>query len=443
MRRTTTLTVLSGLAGLALAPVVGSAPAQAAQSCDGRAATIVAAPSTTFPPVAVQGTPGDDVIVGTGGDDVIHGNGGHDTVCGLAGRDELFGGEGDDRLFGGLDGTYYPDDDYFGDRLVPGPGNDLVDLGHDPQSQDLWWGDTGHWDVVSYVDAAGPVVVDLAAGTATGEGTDTIAPITWAGGVEGSPHGDTLRGQAGPDWITAGGGADTVEGRAGDDQLEPDLLAYPLYDPPLLPGDDVADGGEGADTVVGGHGADVLTGGAGNDRMRVEAGTGSRADGDAGRDELDGSGDARLDGGAGRDVLWPIVRDSGVVHAVGGDGRDTLRLDVARGGEKSSLVIGKPAGTVRLAGGTGVRFASVPVFELNSVRQARVTWWGTPGRDVAELENATRSVRAFGRGGDDRIRGSWGADLLDGGPGRDRLDGNTGRDRCVRGERLSDCEVRR
>ena len=59
MRRTTTLTVLSGLAGLALAPVVGSTPAHAAVTCDGLAATIVVPEAAPFPaPPPVRGTPG-------------------------------------------------------------------------------------------------------------------------------------------------------------------------------------------------------------------------------------------------------------------------------------------------------------------------------------------------------------------------------------------------
>ena len=142
----------------------------------------------------LTGTTGDDVIVGTDARDTIEGGAGDDTICALGGDDTVRGGAGDDRLFGGLDGVYVADDDFWGDVVVPGPGDDHVDLGHDPQGEDLWWGDSIYLDRVSFRDATGPVTVDMAAGTATGEGDDTIAPVVLGAGIEGSPHDDVLRG---------------------------------------------------------------------------------------------------------------------------------------------------------------------------------------------------------------------------------------------------------
>ena len=85
MRRTTTLTAL---ASLAIAPLgLAAAPAQAAETCDGKVATIVVAPKPgSFTTDPVVGTPGDDVIVGSAQADDIDGAGGNDTICGLAGR---------------------------------------------------------------------------------------------------------------------------------------------------------------------------------------------------------------------------------------------------------------------------------------------------------------------------------------------------------------------
>ena len=255
MRRTTTLTALATLVlplGLGVPPA-----AAAAETCDGLAATIVVPETGTFPPPLVTGTPGADVIVGSSGPDHIDGGAGNDIVCGLGGEDRILGGEGNDRLFGGLDGKYYADDDYFGDLIAPGPGDDYVDLGHDPQSQDLYSVDVGYWDQVSYAGAAGPVFVDLGAGTATGEGTDTIAAVTYGAGIEGSAYDDRLTGQAGPDWIAAGGGDDVVTGDDGDDMIDADeARLYPSYGDEPVPGDDVVDGGGGDDSIAGGHGAD-------------------------------------------------------------------------------------------------------------------------------------------------------------------------------------------
>ena len=132
MRRSTTLTTLAGLVGLAataLAPVLVAAPSGAATVCDGKVATIVAPESTSYPLTPVLGTSGDDVIVGSEGDDVLIGGAGNDTICGFGGADRIQGGEGDDRLLGGLD--FYDYEDYDGDHIEPGPVNDHVDLGRD------------------------------------------------------------------------------------------------------------------------------------------------------------------------------------------------------------------------------------------------------------------------------------------------------------------------
>lgn len=168
--RTTPLAAALGLAAtVTIAPALtGTTPASAAgETCDGKAATIVVAPATTYPVPWTVGTPGDDVIVGTDERDRIDGGGGNDTICGLDGDDHLVGGAGDDRLFGGLD-WYYPDDDYWGDVVEPGPGDDHVDLGADGGWEDIDFVDSVYADQVSYANAAGPVTVDLTTLTATG-----------------------------------------------------------------------------------------------------------------------------------------------------------------------------------------------------------------------------------------------------------------------------------
>ena len=51
------------------------------------------------------------------------------------------------------------------------------------------------------------------------------------------------------------------------------------------------------------------------------------------------------------------------------------------------------------------------------------------------------AIRIYGNGGDDTIAGSRGKDLLVGGPDRDTINGKANRDRCS-GEKLKSCEVR-
>ena len=450
MRRTTTLTALLSLGALALGAGPVASPALAAETCDGKVATIVVPPTTAYPPPFVIGTAGDDVIVGSEGDDRIDGAGGNDTICGLAGGDRILGGTGDDRLFGGLD--FYDYEDYDGDLVEPGPGDDFVDLGHDPVTEELSWADEP-WDQVSYVNAAGPVTVDLAAGTATGEGNDTIAATVLVGGVEGSPYDDHLTGSDQIDLITAGGGDDVVAGGEGDDILRADdpTRKLPLQ-PEQVPGDDVVDGGGGSDVIEGGHGVDRLRGGPGRDVLRVtDAEKGTRAYGGAGGDSLgtypfETTGRAVLVGEAGGDSFYPSIgskRDQ--VRVKGGPGRNRLApsasLKAAPHG--SRLVIDARTGRVTMKVGTRIGFSGITSFGFEGSTETRLVWRGSRRSEVFRLTEQYRPVRAFGGGGDDRITGGFGRDLLDGGPGRDVIDGDNGRDRCLRGERLRSCELRR
>ena len=104
-----------------------------------------------------------------------------------------------------------------------------------------------------------------------------------------------------------------------------------------------------------------------------------------------------------------------------------MRLEVARDLPKGTrVVIGRTRGVVAIEGERVVRFASAPRFGLNSMHVGPITWYGTGGDDVVDLENSNRAVRAYGRGGDDRITGSWKRDVLDGGRGRDVIDGSHG-----------------
>ena len=139
------------------------------------------------------GTRKDDTIIGNGafnnlgggdGDDVIRGNGGGDIFWGGRGADLLVGGSGNDHFAGG-DGT----------------------------------------DTVSYADAPSGVTVDLATGTATGEGVDTFVfgpDPDVEGRVEnviGSKHDDDLTGDEFANALSGGLGVDKFNGGAGDDTI--------------------------------------------------------------------------------------------------------------------------------------------------------------------------------------------------------------------------------
>jgi Ca2+-binding RTX toxin-like protein len=104
--------------------------------------------------------------------------------------------------------------------------------------------------------------------------------------VDGTNHGDTLFGYAGPDQVSGNGGADSLDGHEGGDTIS---------------------GGSGNDTLDGGNDTvgDHLDGGSGNDRLLVR--TADQADGGSGDDTIrlfDNTGFGTIDGGdqRGRDL---------------------------------------------------------------------------------------------------------------------------------------------
>lgn len=418
------------------------APAHAAATCDGRPASIEV-PATGYRTQPVVGTPGDDVIVGTTGADTIDGAGGNDVICGLDGQDRIAGGTGNDRLFAGLDGEYSVDDGYFADLVAPGPGDDHVDLGADPQALDIHWVDFGYLDRVVYADATGPVVVDLSSGTATGEGTDTIVAAGPAG-VVGSAFDDRITGSTYDDLIQAGEGDDVVDGRDGDDHIVLDGGVDATTSLPAVDGgDDVADGGAGKDTLASSGGTDRLSGDGGKDFLTTSSVSRGSLRGGPGKDRVHARGPVDISAGAGKDEIDYAVQPGYRSEIDGDGGRDSLRVRLDRAfGKGEKVRVDRPRHRITFTGST-TRFAYFEVERLEA-RGGHPHWTfiGT-GADERFSVLGARSLRAFGRGGDDVFGGTGGRDLLDGGPGRDRASTGRGRDTCVSIERAQDCEVRR
>jgi Ca2+-binding RTX toxin-like protein len=186
----------------------------------------------------LTGGPGEDVLDGGDGDDQMEGGPGAANVATYAGAPagvevNLETGEasgwGEDTLSGiqVLIGSPF-DDSLTGSRqrntFLPGAGNDAIEGGGGP-------------DMVDFSGAASGVAVDLAAGTATGDGSDTLSAIS---SVTGSELGDTLAGDQRRNTLTGGAGDDTIAGNEGDDSL---------------------DGGDGIDSLDGGTGSDSCVNG--------------------------------------------------------------------------------------------------------------------------------------------------------------------------------------
>ena len=109
----------------------------------------------------LRGGAGNDRLNGQGGNDSVAGGPGDDILNAQAGNDTVSGGPGDDTLLGR-------------------GGDDSIDGGPDI-------------DEVVFEQSAAGVVVDLAAGTAVGEGADSVTTIENA---IGSDFIDVLRGTA-------------------------------------------------------------------------------------------------------------------------------------------------------------------------------------------------------------------------------------------------------
>jgi Ca2+-binding RTX toxin-like protein len=148
---------------------------------------------------------GDDTVFAGGGDDWVNGGDGNDSISGNDGNDYLTGGGGDDTIDGGAG-----------------------------------------WDTSAYLDAPGPVRASLAAGTAVGDGEDTLTGIEQ---LDGSPFGDTFTGDAGNNGFNTFGGDDSVMAGAGDDWANGGDGNDSLYGEA---GNDYLDGGDGVDFLDGG-----------------------------------------------------------------------------------------------------------------------------------------------------------------------------------------------
>jgi Ca2+-binding RTX toxin-like protein len=280
-------------------------------------------------PATIIGSDGNDVITGTSGNDVIAAYDGNDTVDGGAGNDLICAGDGTDTLIGGT-------------------GDDTMDGGSGV-------------DTASFPGTVG-VVANLAAGTASGQGSDTLVNVE---NLTGSAANDTLSGDANPNVLSGLDGDDTLSGADGDDTIEGGA------------GNDGVSGGVGNDSLVGGDGDDTVSSDEGNDTASGDAGADVVVGGEGDDTILLGTGNDRATGANGNDT---IAAGAGRDVSSGGAGKDTLK------GEGGADRLGGGAGNDRLTGGKG-------------------------------------NDRLNGGSGNDRLAAGKGRDKCNGGKGRDRATG--------------------
>jgi Ca2+-binding RTX toxin-like protein len=252
---------------------------------------------------------GNNFVDAGDGDDYVNGGNGNDTIKGGRGSDLLFGGANNDRLNGGDDN----------DQLDGGSGT--------------------HW---ADFDGGSAVNVDLVAGTAFGQGNDTLFIIE---NVIGSDASDFINGNAGNNIIHGGGSTDTIYANMGVDHYDGDTgandadyfkiqpgvtasLATNIYSFDAsnygmmanidnligVAGDDILTGSAAFNKIDGGAGNDIVAGGLGNDQMWAGADS-DRLIADGGNDEL--SGNYSLEGfGDNASDIFDIRTTAGTVTIV-------------------------------------------------------------------------------------------------------------------------------
>jgi len=402
---------------------------------------------------------GDDLFDGRGGTMTgdVRGGAGADRLLANSGDSRLFGDEGDDILQGGgagdrLDGgAGFDTADYsssavgvsvnlgtgssgadtlvsiervigsaFADRLTGG-GSDETFVGG--EGADVIDGGAGR-DRISFANARQGVQVDLAAGTANGDGADTYLNIE---DVEGSAHADTLLGDAGDNLLRGGAGDDVLDGRGGFDTVSFSGAAAAVQIDLVLG----RATGEGVDTLAGIEG---VMGSRFADTVRV-ARSSDRVDGGDGLDTVDYS---RLSTGLtldlvhaqaeGRIVAVESIIGTGLADTIVGDAQDNrirggLGNDILSGreGYDTAVYTGATSGvTVDLFLGTATGGAGSDT--LSGFEHVV----GTSFNDV--LSGDSSANRLSGGPGDDLLSGGAGYLREDTGWRYDELDGGAGID---------------
>ena len=230
-----------------------------------------------------------------------------------------------------------------------------------------------------------------------GGGADTVNGLGGSDEIHGEGGTDILRGGEGNDLIFGEAGADQIFGENGNDTLDGGAAA------------DIIDGGEGNDTITGGLGNDTLLGGNGNDVFNYTIGDGADArDGGAGTDTL------RVVGTDAADTLNVVFNGTALATVAGGTitGIEAVTADLL--GEADTLVYAaaSAAVTVNLAANSASGFTSV--------------------RDIENVTGGNAADTLTGNGVANVLNGAGGADTLDGGAGNDTLIGGNGND-TIRG----------
>lgn len=220
--------------------------------------------------LALQGTPGDDILVGYATADTLNGGAGNDLLQGGAGNDTYLFSRGDgqdiiqdiDTAAGNTDAIILGADVLPADVTLTRNQSDLVlkIVGTTDQLTVSGWfaSDANKVERLQFVDGTVWDAATIQALADTGAGTTPGVTLIGTAGDDrnliGGAGDDTLTGLAGRDNLDGLDGNDTLDGGAGDDEL---------------------DGGPANDILIAGAGNDDLVGGSGDDTYVFNVGQGS------------------------------------------------------------------------------------------------------------------------------------------------------------------------
>jgi len=283
--------------------------------------------------------------------------------------------------------------------LDGGPGDDLLDAHVDYGRREM----VRRPDTVSYRLSSGPVAVDLAAGTASGDGDDTVVKGDDLR-ILGSSFDDEMRGSSARDFLDGRGGDDHLTGRGGHDVLLDG------------PGDDRLAGGDQADVLLSYQGRDELAGEDGPDLVIAV----SRRS-------------ATVDGGRGADFVMRQFVDGTSDVLDGGTGHNGLDLMPLLEAANPTISVDRAAGTAVAQGGATATTASFSGFSsFNLDGRARWDYTGTDQTDSVQVISGKLDATTLG--GDDFMLGDRRDDTLDGGDGTDVAWGGRGSNTCLNDE---------
>lgn len=370
----------------------------------------------------IDAGPGDDELLGDRGNDLLNGGKGSDKLDGELGDDSLYGGDGTDRLVGGLGNERLYGGPGDGDLIRGDRGNDLIDGGpgvHDTASYSLAQQRAGFRPSVLVgppslqpiafpAPGTGGVAVDLSRGVAVGDGGDS-ENVTAIEDVIGSPFGDAIEGNEGPNIIDGSGGDDLLVSR-------PAVFGpYPGSVGPPTPGD-IALGGFGDDQCV------LFA----ETRSCLEASAGTTALATASVNEsLDGS-TVVVSAGDPADEITVARQGSGLIIT---DARGLAPREGCTSYSATEVSCRADRGIDSFLASTGAGDDRVEILDNVgpnvSVRvnggEGNDTLLGGRGDDVLEPGDGFGYDILQGRGGNDALSTSFGLDHLDGGDGSDLL----------------------